>query len=60
MEKEIEIQMSKKEAADRMEDLRREIMTMEWDIKHHGLKLKQGLYEKKQAELEAIKNFLST
>lgn len=52
--------MKKKEAEEKVEDLRREIITMEWDIEHHGLKLKQGLYERKKAELEAVKKFLNT
>ncbi len=53
-----EISMTKKEAEERFENLRREIVTMEWDIEHHGLKLKQGLYEKKKSELEALKKVL--
>lgn len=56
MEEEIEI--TKNEARERYEDLRREIVTMEWDIEHHGLKLKQGLYDRKKVELEALKKFL--
>ena len=60
MSEEIEIKMSKGEARTKVEDLRKEIVTMEWDIEHHGLKLKQGLYDKKKVELEAIKKFLTT
>lgn len=59
-EEKIEVIMSKEEARDTVEDLKKEIITMEWDIQHHGLKLKQGLYDKKKAELEAIKKFLTT
>lgn len=58
--KEIEVDMSKQDARNKAEDLRKEIITMEWDINHHGLKLKQGLYDKKKSELEAIKKFLGT
>ena len=60
MSEEAEIKMNKQEAKEKVEDLRKEIITMEWDIEHHGLKLKQGLYDKKKAELEAIKKFLGT
>lgn len=59
-EEETEIRMTKEEARDKAEDLRKEIVTMEWDIEHHGLKLKQGLYDKKKAELEAVKKFLNS
>ena len=52
------IKMNKDEARERIEDLSKEIMTMEWDINHHGLKLKQNLYDKKKAELDKIKKFL--
>lgn len=58
MVQEEDIMLNKKEAEERAEALRKEIITMEWDIEHHGLKLKQGLYDQKKAELEAIKNFL--
>ncbi len=58
MVQEEDIMLNKKEAEERAEALRKEIITMEWDIEHHGLKLKQDLYEQKKAELEAIKNFL--
>lgn len=51
-------ELSKEEAQERFESLRREIITMEWDIEHHGLKLKQDLYEKKKLELETLKKFL--
>lgn len=60
MVQEVEIKLSKEEAQERAEALRKEIITMEWDIEHHGLKLKQDLYEQKKAELEAIKNFLNS
>ena len=60
MVQEIEVKMSKQEAKEKVEDLKKEIITMEWDIEHHGLKLKQGLYDKKKAELEAVKKFLGT
>ena len=60
MSEEVEIKMNKQEAKEKVEDLRKEIITMEWDIEHHGLKLKQGLYDKKKAELEAVKKFLGT
>jgi len=50
--------INKTEARERYEGLRREIITMEWDIEHHGLKLKQGLYDRKKAELEALKKLL--
>ena len=52
------IKITRSEARERYEDLRREIVTMEWDIEHHGLKLKQGLYDRKRVELEALKKFL--
>lgn len=58
MVQEEDIMLNKKEAEERAEALRKEIITMEWDIEHHGLKLKQDLYEQKKVELEAIKNFL--
>lgn len=57
-EKQFEIKLTKTEAKDKCESLIKEIRTMEWDIEHHGLMLKQGLYDKKKAELEAIQNFL--
>ncbi len=60
MAEEVEVKLNKQEAKEKAEDLRKEIITMEWDIEHHGLKLKQGLYDKKKAELEAIKKFLGT
>ncbi len=60
MMEETEIGLSKKEAEEKADDLRRELITMEWDIEHHGLKLKQDLYDKKKAELEAIKKFLNS
>lgn len=53
-----ETELNKTEAQERFEALRREIITMEWDIEHHGLKLKQGLYDRKKAELETLKKFL--
>ena len=59
MVQEVEVRMKKSEAKEKVEDLRKEIITMEWDIEHHGLKLKQGLYDKKKAELEAVKKFLN-
>ncbi|MBL7100352.1 MAG: hypothetical protein ISS23_00180 [Nanoarchaeota archaeon] len=59
-EKEYEVRLKKGEAKEKAEDLQKEIITMEWDIEHHSLKLKQGLYDKKKAELEAIKKFLGT
>ena len=60
MVQEVEVKMNKQEAKEKVEDLKKEIITMEWDIEHHSLKLKQGLYDKKKAELEAIKKFLGT
>ena len=60
MTEEAKIKLNKQEAKEKVEDLRKEIITMEWDIEHHGLKLKQGLYDKKKSELEAIKKFLGT
>ncbi|MBU4502467.1 MAG: hypothetical protein KKA79_07760 [Nanoarchaeota archaeon] len=60
MVQETEVKLNKREATDRLENLQKEIMTMEWDIEHHGLKLKQGLYDKKKSEIEAIKKFLTT
>ena len=60
MTEEAKIKLNKQEAKEKVEDLRKEIITMEWDIVHHGLKLKQGLYDKKKSELEAIKKFLGT
>ena len=60
MVQETEVKLNKREATDRLENLQKEILTMEWDIEHHGLKLKQGLYDKKKAELEEIKKFLNT
>jgi len=60
MVEESNVKLNKREAQDRVESLRKEIITMEWDIEHHGLKLKQGLYDKKKAELEAVKKFLGT
>lgn len=59
MAEEIKVKISKQEAEEKADDLRREIITMEWDIEQHGLKLKQGLYDKKKMELEAIKKFLT-
>ncbi len=53
-----ETELNKAEAQERYEGLRREIVTMEWDIEHHGLKLKQGLYDRKKVELEALKKLL--
>ncbi|MBM3200238.1 hypothetical protein FJZ53_04835 [Candidatus Woesearchaeota archaeon] len=55
---EIEIKLSKEEAQERFENLKKEVTTMEWDIQHHGLKLKQGLYDKKKSELDSLRNFL--
>ncbi len=54
------IEITKEEAEERAESLRRELVTMEWDIEHHGLRLKQDLYEKKKAELESLKSFLKS
>ncbi len=53
-----ETELNKEEIRERYENLRKEIITMEWDIEHHGLKLKQGLYDKKKFELEALKKLL--
>ena len=54
------IKLDKKEAENKAEKLRREIITMEWDIKNHGLKLKQDLYDKKKEEFESIMTFLNS
>ncbi len=54
------IEITKEEAEERAEALMRELVTMEWDIEHHGLRLKQDLYEKKKAELESLKSFLKS
>lgn len=59
MIQESDIKLDKKEAEHKVEKLRKEIITMEWDIEHHGLKLKQDLYDKKKAELESIMTFLN-
>jgi hypothetical protein len=53
-----ETELSKTEARERFEALRREVVTMEWDIEHHGLKLKQELYDRKKVELESLKKLL--
>jgi len=59
MNQEIEVKLTKSEAREMIETLRKEIMTMEWDIEHHGLKLKQGLYDRKRERLDAIEKFLN-
>ena len=60
MVQESDIRLDKKEAENEAEKLRREIITMEWDIEHHGLKLKQDLYDKKKEEFESIMTFLNS
>ena len=60
MVQESDIKLDKKEAENKAEVLRREIITMEWDIEHHGLKLKQDLYDKKKEEFKSIMTFLNS
>jgi len=50
--------VSKEEAFEKFETLKKEVIVLEWDIRHNNAKLKQGLYEKKKAELENLRKIL--
>jgi len=51
-------EITKNEAFEKFETLKKEVIVLEWDIRHNNAKLKQGLYEKKKAELENLRKAL--